>query len=74
MSTTWKDIEREYILRAIIDCEGEVSRIVKMTGLSKATVYNKIKRYDLENDLAVARLTRSKRDRMSGDDSSGGMQ
>lgn len=74
MSSTWKQIEREYILRVIIDCEGEVSRMVKMSGLSKATIYNKIERYDLGNDLTIARLTRSKRARLSGDDSSGGMQ
>lgn len=61
--STWKEIQREYFIQIIIDSEGDIAQMVKTSGLSKATVYNMIRRHNLETDLAIARLSRSKRRR-----------
>lgn len=61
--STWKDIQREYMVQTIIDTEGDIAQMVTRSGLSKATLYRMIRRHNLESDLALARLSRSKRRR-----------
>lgn len=72
--STWKEVQRLYIIQIIIDADGDIAQMVKTSGLSRATVYNMIRRHNLESDLALARLTRSKRRREVLDGPGGGYQ
>ena len=40
-------MEREQIARAIRECEGNLSFVANRLGISRQTLYNKIKRYGL---------------------------
>lgn len=41
------DMERDMIQKAIAECEGNMSLVASMLGISRQTLYNKIKRYGL---------------------------
>ncbi len=66
------DVQKQYLIKMIIDLDGDVAQIVRGSGLSRNTIYNMIRKHGLEQDLAAARLTRSaKRRRIETD---GGLQ
>ena len=44
---TLEEMEREQIARAIRECEGNLSFVANRLGISRQTLYNKIKRYGL---------------------------
>lgn len=52
------DMEREYILRLLIQCEGDVKVMERVSELNKRTLYRKMNSYHLRNDLLLARATR----------------
>ena len=41
------DMERQMIERAMTDCGGNMSAVAARLGISRQTLYNKIKRYGL---------------------------
>ena len=47
MPQTLEEMEREQIARAIRECEGNLSTVAMRLGISRQTLYNKIKRYGL---------------------------
>ena len=71
---TFTDMKRAYILELIVQSEGAITHMVKTSKLSRATVYNMIRKLGLEQDLVLARLAKSKQMRRSGEDSSEGIQ
>ena len=44
---TLEEMEREQIARAIRECDGNLSLVATRLGISRQTLYNKIKRYEL---------------------------
>ena len=44
---TLDDMERQMIERAMTDCGGNMSAVAARLGISRQTLYNKIKRYGL---------------------------
>jgi len=42
-------VERETIQSALIKCGGNMSMTAKLLGISRATLYNKINKYRLQN-------------------------
>lgn len=69
----YKELQRTYLLQAIIEVDGNIMRMVEKTGLSRSNIYRMIKSFKFENDLAAARLSQSKR-RRSETDLGGGYQ
>jgi DNA-binding NtrC family response regulator len=45
-----KDVEREMILKALKDAGGSRVRAAESLGISQKTLYNKLKRYQLQRD------------------------
>ena len=45
--TTLSDMERTMIEKAIVECDGNLSLVASRLGVSRQTLYNKIKRYGL---------------------------
>jgi len=50
-SRTLKDLERHAILQALQATQGDRVRAAKLLGISKTTIYRKLKEYGLEDDL-----------------------
>jgi len=42
-------LERENIIKAINLCEGNIVKSAEMLGISRATIYRKIKKYNIKN-------------------------
>ncbi|MCC8118107.1 MAG: sigma-54 dependent transcriptional regulator [Bacteroidales bacterium] len=45
--TTLEDMEQRMIAQAIADCQGNMSLVAKRLGITRQTLYNKIKKYNL---------------------------
>lgn len=46
-STTLEDMERRMIREAMVQCDGNLTVVARRLGITRQTLYNKIKRYDL---------------------------
>lgn len=44
---TLEDVERETIARAVAECEGNMSAVAQRLGITRQTLYNKIKKYGI---------------------------
>lgn len=55
---TWKEAQREYLLGLIIEFSGDVDAMASGSGLGRATIYRYVKRFNLQNDLALERQMR----------------
>jgi two-component system response regulator HydG len=47
LGKTVRDIEKNHILNILIECEGNCSEASRLLGISRMTLYNKIKAYEL---------------------------
>ncbi|UCG27011.1 MAG: helix-turn-helix domain-containing protein, partial [Bacteroidales bacterium] len=45
---TLEEVEKEEIIRAIHDCEGNMSMAAEVLGISRATLYRKINKYNIK--------------------------
>lgn len=63
----YRDLQKTYLLQAIIESEGNIMQMVTKTGLSRSSIYRMIQSFKFENDLAAARLSQSKRRREVSD-------
>lgn len=43
-----EDIEKEFIEDALKDCKGNVSKVAEMLGISRVTLYDKLKKYSIK--------------------------
>jgi two-component system, NtrC family, response regulator HydG len=50
-----QDVERDYILRVIDECEGNQTRAAKILGIDRVTLHNKLKSYGWSRDNALGR-------------------
>ena len=44
-----RDIEKQYLKWALNQCDKNVSRLAKMIGIDKSTVYRKLDQYEISN-------------------------
>ena len=45
---SFKECERDYICRLMVAAKGDIDEAVKLSGLSKATIYRKIAQYGVQ--------------------------
>jgi transcriptional regulator with PAS, ATPase and Fis domain len=48
---TWRELERDYILKLITQSRGDIAEIVKTSGISIKTVYRKVEQFGLQQQL-----------------------
>jgi DNA-binding NtrC family response regulator len=45
---TLEDLERQHIMQLLEECEGNQSRVARILGISRRTVYRKLRQYGVD--------------------------